>query len=39
MIQALDHGDIVAQYAIMQGCVRLRDALNCISEAVYLQLW
>jgi len=26
----MDHADIVAQYAVMQGCVRLRDALKCI---------
>jgi len=25
----------VAQYAVMQGCVRLRNALECISEAVF----
>ena len=26
---------IVAQSAVMQGCVWLRDAMKCISEAVF----
>ncbi len=26
LITCLDHEDIMAQYAVMQGCVRLRDA-------------
>ena len=34
LMLCLDHGDIVAQYAVQQGCVRLRDALKCISEAI-----
>ncbi len=28
LITCLDQGDIVAQYAVMQGCVRLRDGIE-----------
>ncbi len=35
LVTCLDHGDIVVQYAVMQGCVRLRGALKCISEAIF----
>jgi len=35
LITCLDHGDIAAHYAVMQGRVRLRDALKCISEAIF----
>jgi len=35
MVTCLDHGDMVVQYAVMQGCVRLRDALKCILQAIF----
>jgi hypothetical protein len=35
LIICLNHGDIVAQYAVMQGCVGLRDVLKQISEAMF----
>jgi hypothetical protein len=34
----LDHGDFAVQYAVMQDCVRLHDALKCLkmlSEAIF----
>ncbi len=31
----LDHGDTVVQYAVMQGYVRLCNALKCNSEAIF----
>jgi len=40
LITCLDHGDIVAQHAVTQGCVRLRDSLNGISEAIFtVMVW
>ena len=30
-VKCLDH----AQYAVKQGCVRQRDALTCISKAIF----
>ena len=30
----LDHGGDMTQYALKQGCHRLRNALRCISEAI-----
>ncbi len=35
LITCLGHGDTVAKYAVMQVRVRLRNALKCISEAIF----
>jgi len=32
LISCLGHGDIVAQYAVMQGCVRLRDVTQIVMQ-------
>jgi len=36
LVKYLDPKDILTQYAVKQGCVRLRDALKCISDASFI---
>jgi hypothetical protein len=35
LVVCLAHGDSMVQCAVIQGCVGLRDALKCISEALF----